>query len=92
MQLQKRIRFLAGHFVFQGMNSTKQASLNKLIGGGIDWSPAGLEHGNIGWNSTSIRFLRNCFDGVNNQPNNRSGLPPHRYYQANAINVNLQEL
>lgn len=42
MQLQTRIKFLAGHFVFQGMNSTKQTSLSKLIGGGIDWSPAGL--------------------------------------------------
>lgn len=39
MQLQTRIKFLAGHFVFQGMNSTKQTSLSKLIGGGIDWSP-----------------------------------------------------
>lgn len=92
MQLQRRIKFCAGHFVFQGMNSTKQASLARLIGGGIDWSPAGLEHGNIGWNPTSSRFLRNCFDGINNTPNDRSGLPPHRYYQARSIDVDLGQL
>lgn len=92
MFLQKRIQFRAGHFVFQGMNSTKQGQLQKLIGGGIDWTAAGLQHGNIGWNSNSRRFLNNCFAGINNNPNNRSGLPPHRYYSTQAIDVDLTKL
>lgn len=84
MQLLKTSRYYAGHFVLRGMTSEKLTKLIKALDGKMDWTPQGLDHANIGWNAASRKFLQNCFDSINNRPDNRDGLPPHRYFQSKA--------
>lgn len=36
-------------------------------------------HKDVGWNNASRLCLNNALRSIFNNPNNRSGLPPHRY-------------